>query len=339
MTRAGLGVLACASICLLVQGCVSSRSARVTVSIPHPSRVAIIPAATQIAAHHPGVNMRAGLAPGTLVDRAAITRIDERDVCFQISFWALEHGRIDLGRYEFSLAAHDASGSEVGTRREPRVAPVGTWQIERPGRPTWRMPGVIPRVHIGFSAADLCFPNESLITESTRSIRLAYITRGNAPFYYIWELDPSAAYPADADPAVSIRPERALAQPAPRYAMQGNGGGLIALPSNLPQVPGGHPIDTEWVRSLLDARFGDLRRCLDASAERDPRLLSMHGATIAEFTIGPSGIGNVQVVQNDFTPAVARCLSEHLSALSIPPDPMRWTSLFRYGVQTQTRAR
>src|SRR5262249_32219902 len=122
------------------------------------------------------------------------------------------------------------------------------------------------------------------------------------------------------------------------YAAQApsrDGGALTAVPFPTQQVPGGHPVDEQQMRALLSARFGSLRQCLNRAAEEDPRLLSIAGDVIGEFTIGPSGASNVRIVRNDFTPSVAACMDHHLSELPIPPDPLRWTSLFRYGVRSQ----
>lgn len=336
----------CAALGTLA-GCQAAHRLTSTVTIPHPTTTPLIPAATQINAVDPSAENAIRVRSGALVDRAALTRVDEREVCVQIAHWAAPRdlGRRDLARFDFALVAADEDG-EPRRRERPSRADVGQWQVEHTGLPSWFTGWRPTRIPVAFAASDLCFANDGLVTAATRE--LALVTHlGAQERRYRWRLDPGASYPAGADASVAIHPpphdpaDVGMGQPVAAYppaqAGMGPSGGLEAVPYGGEQIPGGHPVDLEQVRALLEGRFELLRQCLSRTAEREPELLRRDGMMIAELTIGPSGVGNVRVVQNDFTPGAAVCMQQHLEALPVPPDPMRWTGLFRYGV-TNRRA-
>lgn len=115
-------------------------------------------------------------------------------------------------------------------------------------------------------------------------------------------------------------------------------GNLVALAYPDERIPNGHPVDDAALRSTLAARLGALRQCFNREAEANPHLITMSGRIVAEFTVGPSGVANVRVVENAFTRPIGACLEQHLSSLPIPPDALRWTTLFRYGIESRPQS-
>lgn len=333
-------------VALLATGCAASRASVVTVRIPHPSRAEVLPAATQIAAGYLRDDRWFGVPSGTLVDRAALTRADDERVCVQLALWAArqEPMRNDFRTYTFELEARDEAGVAL-TRASPELRAVAQWETSAVSQ-TWVRIGyallqqevVKP---IGHAASDVCVDNDGFLTERTRSLTLILRREGRVR-RFTWELDPNGSYSQQAiaaGPSFELRPESGPPAVASAPAAQANAGGLEALPYPMQQVPGGHPPDIAQMRALLDARFGALRQCLSRAMEADPRLLGREGQIISEFTLGPSGVANVRITRNDFSPAVASCLTEHLRTLPVPPDPLRWTAMFRYGVVNRIERR
>ncbi|MGE0786295.1 MAG: hypothetical protein AB7S26_11450 [Sandaracinaceae bacterium] len=310
-------------------------------TIPHPRTAELRAAGTQIALPAADKEARLGLRHGVLVDRAALRSVDASEVCVQVALWSLDDdpARGQLGEYDVTLrteGAHDRALSH------PRWANEQGW-VERRNATrvaysfyaAWRTEVVVP---IRYRASDACFAGADAIDESTRRVSLV-LSRGGRELRFEWDLDREARYAMGADDGALIHP--AADDPAPMTqagAQNGGGGGGLTAISVGEQIPGGHPLDVEELRRLVDGRFERMRQCLSHAAEADPRLNQMRGTMIAEFTVGPSGVRNVRVVANDFTPGAAQCLERYVSELPIPPDPRRWTSMFRYGVTTDPNA-
>ncbi len=331
--------LVTALLWLSLAGCQPYARVRATVTVPHPSATPLVEAATQIARPDPEAEQAYGFASGSLVDRAALRTAEPGRVCVQVSHWAhpLDPGRAALGDYRFRLASVRDSAEVVV--EETSRAFVGRWTVQRNGRPGWSTGYRVPRVGVQHQATDVCFEGADLLDAQTTELRLE-TARGEQHWSFVWRLDPDARYSAGAASAGPIHPgpHDPMAGGGGGYGVGAPAGGLTALPyQGAPPVPGGHPPDIEALRAQLDGRFDQLRHCLARAAEREPALLQQTGDLIAQFTVGPSGIGNVSIVQNDFTPGAARCMTEHLQQLPVAPDPLRWTSLFRYGVRTQRR--
>lgn len=338
---------------IVFPGCIAARAASMTVTIPHPSETALLPAATQINWTNEGDDARFGLPPGSMVDRAALTRVDGESVCVQLALSAdrLVPERRDFSAYTFELEARDGAGTIV-SRTAPEVRAVGEWDTQVVSH-IWtygpfgaqRQPMLKP---VGHGAADLCFANDGAVTGDTRALSL--VTRGSTGVRrFTWELDPTAEYSERARAAGAehvVRPEpppqlEVAAIPQPQAPLQpqmpDDVEGLTALPYPTQQIPGGHPPDTIQIRALLDSSFGNLRRCLSQASEDHPDVvLGRDGSIVLEFTVGPGGVDNLRVVRNDFTAPFSDCVERHIRALPIPPDPMRWTALYRYGVVSRT---
>ena len=349
----------------LLAGC-SPLAISGTVTIPHPERAELRASATQVALNDPGAEGGLGLSPNTLTDRAAIRSITDESVCFQLTMWATRSDplRSDFSRYAIVMVAEDEDGTRV-ERTVARRSNEQSWVEQRNGRQRirWATYARVTPHAIAHRTTDVCFDNRSALDASTRRLRL--VLRGSNPErQFAWRLSEEASYQANATdgselhppandppPPPPQRPQYAVpgvyavqlprgqyvagqyAQPYPGGYGTGRGGGLTAVPvPGVPQVAGGRPVDTAQLEEIIRQRFGLLRQCLSREAERDPRLNRMRGRILAEFTVGPSGVRNVRVISNDFTPGAASCMVSHLRALPIQPDPMRWTSMFQYSV-------
>lgn len=300
----------------------------------------MLAAGTQIAIadHH---RERAwGLNPSTLVDRAAIASVSAETVCIQLALWASpeEPERRSLDAYDLRLVA---TGTPGGERDEPRVDNVRDW-VERRNRRSfdpWTGMRHASTFSVEYRVRDLCFRNETLLDEHTETLSLV-LRRNGRERRFSWRFSEDARYAAGANAGAGVHPRAddavqaqmrrggAYRSPSP-YATR-TPGGLTAY--SVERTPGGHPVDVRQLESLSDARFGLLRQCLSREAERNPRLNRMRGRMTSEFTVGPSGVRNVRVLANDFTPGAAECMTRHLIGLPLPPDPLRWTSVFRYTV-------
>ncbi|MFK7988337.1 MAG: hypothetical protein AB8I08_20115 [Sandaracinaceae bacterium] len=330
-------------VAALLSGCGPLGSLSSVVTIPHPSETPVASAATQVSLEDIHAENAFGMGRGVLVDRAALQEATAGRVCAQVAYWMHPiQPRASVDEVGFTLEAVDAAG-QVRVVNETGRTPVGRWQVQRNGRASWRTGFQVPRVPIAYSASNLCFETPNLVTSATREVRL--VTEGPRRVAFVWRFDRSATYPAGAadavvhpepdDPFVQARGMGGVGRPRAVGLAPSPAGGLTALPYPGAQpIPGGHPPDVNRLRALVEGRFELLRQCLSRTAEREPQLLRMQGVLTAEFTVGPSGVDNIRIVRNDFTPGAAECMSQHLRAMPIPVDPMRWTSLFQYGIHT-----
>lgn len=369
MTR----VIALSTVVLLAAGCGRGfRAGVVTARIPHPARAGLVSPATRIEFRDERAERRAGVGPNTLVDRVALTQVTPTGICAQVALWATHDDlhRGDFARYVFELEATDGVAPP---RRVPaaQIQPAGQWDTSELGQRWRQVPNGLrdecvdrdmdgyceawetrvttrsvreqAAIGIRYYAANVCF--SGIVTEQTTELALVMSYRRRAR-RFVWQLDPNGSYtaPPSAQAGLVVGPGPQPAAPgawnpapptAGGFTLPSSEGALSAFADPIETIPGGHPIDEAWLRSLLDARFGELRMCLERAAEADPRVLAMEGQVRAHFTVGPSGVANVSVVHSDFPPPVTACMQVHLESLPVPADPMRWTTMFEYVVGTE----